>query len=55
MLFHVPKLEEDVSDLVRKHTPKQCGNNSACDGMNIPIVVYMMNCETGTFNDAASN
>ena len=24
MLFYVPKLEEDISDLVRNHTPKHC-------------------------------
>lgn len=27
MLFYVPKLEEDISDLVRKHTQKRCSNN----------------------------
>lgn len=27
MLFYVPKLEEDISDLVRKHTLKHCDNN----------------------------
>ncbi len=30
MLFYVPKLEEDISDLVRKHTLKHCGNNLHC-------------------------
>lgn len=28
MLLYVPKVEEDISDVVRKHTLKQCGSKS---------------------------
>lgn len=34
MLFYVPKLEEDISDVVRKHTLKQDGNKSLRTGQH---------------------